>query len=294
MSILSNFQYHAPKTKAEVLALLAEIGKKSKILAGGTDLIIMLKEKMIETENLINIADVKELSGIKFTENGVEIGACTKIAEIENSKELTAKGYNALVHAAGELGSYQVRSMATLGGNISHSSPAGETPTPLAALNASVVIESVRGERVVKAEDFILGNRKNVLEKDEMLTKFIIPAPATNSAATYGYIGLRNAMEIDAVNMAVNIELEADKKTIKSVKLVMGSVSPKPIVSEAVPALLVGKELNDELIKSVGEAAMGEAKPISDIRASAEYRKDVVGALARRLTKEAYDLAMEV
>lgn len=292
MNILSKFQYHAPETKAEVLGLLAEIGDKSKMLAGGTDLIIMLKEKMIETENIINIGDVKELSGIKFTDEGVEIGACTKIAEIENSKEL-AVDYNALVYAAGELGSYQVRTMATLGGNISHSSPAGETPTPLAALNASVVIESKRGERVVKAEDFILGNRKNVLEKDEMVTKFIIPAPVKNSATVYGYIGLRNSMEIDAVNMAVNIELEEDKKSVKSVKLVMGSVSPKPIVSEAVPALIVGKELNDELIEEVGEAAMGEAKPISDVRASAEYRKDVVGALARRLTKEAYNLAME-
>lgn len=293
MNILSNFQYHAPKTKAEVLDLLTDIGDKSKMLAGGTDLIIMLKEKMIETENVINIGDVEELAGIKFTDDGVEIGACTKIADIENSKEL-AKDYYALVHAASELGSYQVRTMATLGGNISHSSPAGETPTPLAALNASVVIESNRGERVVKAEDFILGNRKNVLEKDEILTKFIIPKPAANSAAVYGYIGLRNAMEIDAVNMAVNMELEADKKTIKSVKLVMGSVSPRPIVSEAVPALILGKELTEELIEKVGEAAMGEAKPISDIRASAEYRKDVVGALARRLTKEAYDLAMEV
>ncbi|WAW14581.1 FAD binding domain-containing protein [Peptostreptococcus equinus] len=292
MNILSNFQYHAPKTKAEVLDLLADIGDKSKMLAGGTDLVIMLKEKMIQTENVINIADVKELSGIKFTDNGVEIGACTTISEIENSKELVEK-YGALVYAASQLGSYQVRTMATIGGNISHSSPCGETPAPLSALNATVVIESKRGERTVKPEDFILGNRQNILEKDEMVTKFIIPEPVAHSAATYGNIGLRNAMEIDAVNMAVNIELEDDKKTIKSAKLIMGSVAPKPIVSEGVPSLLVGKELNDELIEKVGEAAMSEATPISDVRASAEYRKDVVGALARRLTKEAYNKAME-
>ncbi|MDD6919792.1 MAG: xanthine dehydrogenase family protein subunit M [Eubacteriales bacterium] len=292
MNILSNFQYHAPKTKKEVLELLADIGDKSKMLAGGTDLIIMLKEKMITTENLINIGDVEELAGIKFVDGGVEIGACTKIADIEDSKELV-KDYNALVFAAGQLGSYQVRTMATLGGNISHSSPAAETPTPLAAMNAMVVIEGKNGERTVKAEEFILGNRKNVLESDEMVTKFFIPAPAPHSASVYGHIGLRNAMEIDAVNMAVNVELEDDKKTIKTVKLVMGSVSPKPIVSEAVPALINGKVLDEALIEAVGEAAMSEAKPISDVRASAEYRKDVVGALARRLTKEAYELAME-
>lgn len=292
MNILSNFQYHAPKTKAEVLALLADIGDKSKMLAGGTDLIIMLKEKMITTENMINIGDVSELAGVTFTKDGVEIGACTKIADIENSKEL-AKDYGALVFAAGQLGSYQVRTMATIGGNISHSSPAGETPAPLSAMNAMVVIESKKGERQVKAEDFILGNRQNVLESDEMVTKIIIPAPAANSGCKYGHIGLRNAMEIDAVNMAVNIELEADKKTIKNVKLVMGSVSPRPLVSEAAAGVLVGKELTDDVIAAIGEAAMAEAKPISDVRASAEYRKDVVGALARRLTKEAYDEARE-
>ncbi|MEG0919309.1 MAG: xanthine dehydrogenase family protein subunit M [Anaerovoracaceae bacterium] len=292
MNILSNFQYHAPKTKAEVLDLLADIGDKSKMLAGGTDLVIMLKEKMISTENIINIGDVKELAGVTFTKEGVEIGSCTKIADIENSTELE-KDYKALVFAAAQLGSFQVRTMATLGGNVAHSSPAGETPTPLAAMNAKVVIEGKKGERSVKVEDFILGNRKNVLESDEMVTKFVIPAPAAHSASVYGHIGLRNAMEIDAVNMAVNIELEADKKTIKTVKLVMGSVSPRPLVSEAVPATIEGKVLDDALIEAVGEAAMGEAKPISDVRASAEYRKDVVGALARRLTKEAYELAME-
>lgn len=292
MNILSNFQYHAPKSKSEVLDLLADIGGKAKMLAGGTDLIIMLKEKMIATENIINIGDVEELAGVEFTKDGVEIGACTKIADIENSTEL-AKDYGALVKAAGELGSYQVRTMATVGGNISHSSPAGETPTPLAAMDAKVVIESKKGQREIEVENFITGNRQNVLESDEMVTKFVIPAPAANSGCTYGHIGLRNAMEIDAVNMAVKVELEADKKTIKRVKLVMGSVSPRPLVSEAVPALLVGKVLNEELINEVGEAAMGEAKPISDVRASAEYRKDVVGALARRLTKEAYELAME-
>ena len=291
MNILSNFQYHEPKTKQDVLELIADIGDKAKMLAGGTDLIIMLKEKMITTENIINIGDVEELAGVTFTDAGVEIGACTKISDIEESKELN--DYSALVRAAGELGSYQVRTMATVGGNVSHSSPAGETPTPLAALNASMVLESKKGERAVKVEDFILGNRKNVLESDEMVTKFVIPAPAAHSACKYGHIGLRNAMEIDAVNMAVNIELAADKKTVKGVKLVMGSVSPRPLVSEAVPALLVGKVLSEEIIEAVGEAAMGEAKPISDVRASAEYRKDVVGALARRLTKEAYEAAME-
>lgn len=292
MNILCNYEYHAPKTKAEVLDLIADIGDKAKILAGGTDLVIMLKEKMIAPEHVINVAEIEELSGINFTSDGVEIGACTKISDIGASKELD-KEYHALCYAADQLGSYQVRTMATIGGNIAHSLPAGETHTPLAALNAEVVIESKKGERRVKLEDFILGNRKNVMESDEMITKVFIPKPAPHSRTEYGHIGLRRAMEIDCANMTVNITLEDDKKTIKDVKMVMGSVAPKPLVSEKAPQILIGKALDEELIQKVGEAAQSEAKPISDIRASAEYRRDVIGALARRLTKEAYDLAME-
>lgn len=292
MNILCNYEYHAPKTKAEVLDLLADIGDKAKILAGGTDLVIMLKEKMIAPEHVINVAEIEELAGINFTADGVEIGAGTKISDIGASKELD-KEYHALCYAADQLGSYQVRTMATIGGNIAHSLPAGETHTPLAALNAEVVIESKKGERRVKLEDFILGNRKNVMESDEMITKVFIPKPAPHSRSEYGHIGLRRAMEIDCANMTVNITLEEDKKTIKDVKMVMGSVAPKPLVSEKAPQILIGKALDEELIQKVGEAAQSEAKPISDIRASAEYRRDVIGALARRLTKEAYDLAME-
>ena len=292
MNILCNYEYHAPKTKAEVLDLLADIGDKAKILAGGTDLVIMLKEKMIAPEHVINVAEIEELAGINFTADGVEIGAGTKISDIGASKELD-KEYHALCYAADQLGSYQVRTMATIGGNIAHSLPAGETHTPLAALNAEVVIESKKGERRVKLEDFILGNRKNVMESDEMITKVFIPKPAPHSRSEYGHIGLRRAMEIDCANMTVNITLEDDKKTIKDVKMVMGSVAPKPLVSEKAPQILIGKALDEELIQKVGEAAQSEAKPISDIRASAEYRRDVIGALARRLTKEAYDLAME-
>ena len=293
MNILCNYEYHAPETKAEVLELLNKVGGNAKILAGGTDLVIMLKEKMIAPEHVINVSEIEELAGIEFTADGVEIGACTKIADIGASKELD-KDYHALCFAADQIGSYQVRTMATIGGNVAHSLPAGETHTPLAVLDAEVVIESVDGERRVKLEDFILGNRMNVLAENEMITKIFLPAQPAHSRAEYGHIGLRKAMEIDCAIMSVRITLEDDKKTIKDVKMAMGSVAPKPLISEKAPEILVGKELTDELIEEVSEAAMSEAKPISDIRASAEYRRDVIGALAKRLVKDAYDAAREV
>lgn len=275
------------------MELVKSLGDTAKVLAGGTDLIIMMKEKMIKPEAIIDISDVDELKGIVCKKGqGAEIGACTTISEIEFSQELSKK-YGALTYAAGELGSHQVRVMATLGGNCCHSSPAAETPTPLSALGARVVLSSLEAERELAVEDFILGNRKNALQPGEIVSKFILPEPAQKSACRYGYIGLRNAMEIDAVNMAVNITLENDGTKIKDAKLVMGSVSPRPLVSELIPGLLKGQSLTEELIEKAGEAAQSEAKPISDVRASAEYRRDVVGALARRLVKEAYEAAKE-
>lgn len=292
MNILCNYEYHAPKTKAEVLELLNKVGGNAKILAGGTDLVIMLKEKMIAPEHVINVSEIDELIGIDFTADGVEIGACTKISDIGASKELD-KDYHALCFAGDQIGSYQVRTMATLGGNVAHSLPAGETHTTLAVLDAEVVIESVDGERRVKIEDFITGNRQNVLAENEMITKIFLPAQPAHSRAEYGHIGLRKAMEIDCAIMSVRITLEDDKKTIKDVKLAMGSVAPRPLISEKAPEILIGKELTDELIEEVAAAAMSEAKPISDMRASAEYRRDVIGALAKRLVKDAYEGAKE-
>jgi len=216
LNILHEFEYFKPKSKEEAMELGKKLGSKAKFLAGGTDLLIMMKEKMIKPDAIIDISDLEELKGIKCEEGkGAEICACTKIADIESSKELKKK-YPALTYAASQLGSNQVRVMATLGGNSCHSSPAAETPAPLSALGAKVVVAGLDGEREMSMEDFIHGNRKNDLKEGEILYKFVLPEPAKHSACRYGHIGLRNAMEIDCANMAANIELEDDKETIKN------------------------------------------------------------------------------
>lgn len=291
---LNHFEYFTPKTTAETLELVGRLGSKAKILAGGTDLMVVMKAKAIQPENLIDINGVEEFKGISYEPGkGAVIGTNVKMSEIQFS-DLMKEKYPALAYATGEVGSSQVRNMASIGGNTCNASPAAETPTPLVAIGAKAVISSTAGDREVPVEDFILGVRKLDLKENEMLTKFILPEPKPNSACRYAYMGRRDAMEIDSVNMAVNIELENDKKTVKNIKLVMGSVYPRPLVSKEVPALLIGQELNDEMIEKAAEAAQGEAKPIDDIRASAEYRREIVKVLARRLLKQAYAAAKEV
>ncbi|HZK01365.1 MAG TPA: xanthine dehydrogenase family protein subunit M [Anaerovoracaceae bacterium] len=293
MNILCDFEYHAPKTKAEALDLVASLGDKAKILAGGTDLVIQLKEDLIQTENIIDMKDVDELKGIKVeAKNGAEIGAMTTIETIEYSKELQAK-YPSLTLAASTIGSNQVRVMGTIGGNCCNASPCADTVSPLCAMGGKVIITSKNGEREMAVEDFILGNRSIALETGEMVTKFVLPEPEAKSACSYDTAGLRDAMEIDLANLAAKIVMDEDGETIKDIKVVMGSVYFKPLVSDTIPGILKGKKLTDDLLVQAGQLAKEQAKPISDVRASAEYRSEVIDTLARRVIKSAYEAAKE-
>ncbi|MDD4238572.1 MAG: xanthine dehydrogenase family protein subunit M [Desulfotomaculaceae bacterium] len=290
----NNFEYLDPKTPGEAFEMASRLGSKARIIAGGTDLIVLMKDKIISPEYLIDINDIEEFKGINYEPGkGMVIGATTKIAEVEYS-EIVIEKYPALAHAAGELGSPQVRYMSTIGGNTCNASPSGETPTPLVALGAKVVLSSAAGDREVPLENFITGVRSIDLKEGEILAKFVLPEPSPKSVSRYAYMGARDAMEIDCVNMAVNFELEDDKQTVKNVKFVMGSVFVRPLVSKAVPALLIGQKFSDELVEKAAEAAQGEARPITDVRASEEYRHEIVGVLARRLLKEAFAAAREV
>lgn len=291
---LNKFDYLVPQTPAEAYEMTSRLGDKAKILAGGTDLLVVMKAKAISPEYLIDINGITDFKGISYQEGqGAVIGATTKLSEIQYSTDIQAK-YPALAYAAGEVGSAQVRNMASLGGNSCNASPAAETPPPLIALGAKVVVSKQDGERELLLEEFIQDVRKIDLTAGEILTKFIIPEPAPRSACRYAYMGRRDAMEIDSVNMAVNLELAADGETIAQVKLVMGSVYPRPLVSKEVPAILTGQKLSDELVEQAAIAAQSESKPIDDIRASAEYRREIVKVLARRLIKETYAAAKEV
>ncbi len=254
----NEFEYLAPKTPAEAFELVGRLGSKARILAGGTDLVVLMKDKLISPEYVIDIKNIEEFKGIKYEPGkGMVIGATTKISEVQNS-EIVKEKYPALAYAASQLGGNQVRHMATIGGNSCNASPSGETPTPLVALGAKAVLSSAAGEREMPLEDFITGVRRIELTEGEILTRFILPEPSPKSVSRYAYAGARDAMEIDCVNMAVNFELEDDKETVKNVRLVMGSVFIRPLVSEAVPALLIGQKFSDELVEKAAAAAQGE------------------------------------
>ncbi|MGP1442173.1 MAG: FAD binding domain-containing protein [Anaerovoracaceae bacterium] len=283
MNILTPFEYFAPETLDEALELLAT-KENAKVIAGGTDLVIQLKEKMIHPANVIDVTRIPELNEFKVDGNGAVLGACTTDAFCEFSEELQAK-YPAFSYAAGEIGGPQVREMGTIGGNLANSGPSAETPASLICYDAEMVLVKKGAERKIPVKDFITGNRKNVLEDGELIKTIILPEPAKNTFVKYAYVGLRSSMEIDVANMCIRVDMDGD--VIKDAMCVMGSVAIKPLISEAVPAAIIGKKITDEaMIEAAGKAAQSEVHPISDVRASAEYRVDVIGALARRILRE--------
>ena len=288
---LPNFEYIAPDTIDELAGALTRFGERARILAGGTDLIILLRERLVRAECLIDIGRLPSLRGIakaagKGPAKGITIGAATRIRDLERSTVIRDR-YHALYQSAGQLGSPQIRDMATIGGNSCTASPAAETPPSLIALGATVSLVSVRGRRELPLEEFILGTRKTALTSDEFLESFHLPEPWPRSASRYAYAGLRDAMEIDIANVAVNIGLGADGKTIEQVRIAMGAVGPVQLRAKRAEALLTGRAPDAAAFNEAAEACSAEAKPIDDMRASAAYRIEVLKPLVRRTLAEA-------
>jgi carbon-monoxide dehydrogenase medium subunit len=285
--VLPQFEYHAPRTTEELSSLLSQYRGKARILCGGTDLIVAMKDKVAKPDCVINISDLAALCGIRHEEGkGVVIGAATKLDEIEHSTLIREK-YHALYQGASVVGSPQVRAMGTLGGNSCTASPAADTPPALIALGARVNLVSRKGTRQMALEEFIRGNRETALGEDEFLESFVLEEPWPNSASRYSIMGLRGAMEIDMVNVAVNLALDPGSGKVKEVRIVLGAVAPAPLRARQAESLLKGNLPEDALLDRVSDTCASESKPIDDFRATAAYRREIVKVLSKRTLKEA-------
>ena len=276
------FEYERPASLREFESLWAAKAQEAKILAGGTDLFVLIKERLIAPKILIDISNLAELQGISWDEQkGLTIMAGTRIAQIERS-ELVKEHAPALAFAASKLGSNQVRWMATMAGNACHASPAAETPPVLLAHDAELVIAKQGGERTLPISEFFLAYRKTALEPGEYLKAFRLPPLPARSAVAYQLKGLRRAMEIDMLNLGAYLELEEDGITVRDVRLAMGSVGPTTFRAKATEQKLKGMEIGDAFFAAARTGVTQEATPIDDVRASAEYRNRVIQVLTGR------------
>lgn len=280
-------EYHRPETLAAALALLRDL-PGARPLAGGTDLLVSAREKGSSCATLIDLKAIPELTGISAAGGGLRLGTLTTAHEIAVSPEV-ASYLPPLAEAAGQLGSYQLRHRATVGGNLCNASPAAETACPLLVADAAVTLASAGGTRDVLLAEFLLGPGRTALGRGEIMVGLTCPRPALPRASYVGaYVkhGPRKAMDIAIVNVAVWIGL-ADGR-VADARIALGSVAPKPFRVPEAEAVLVGQSPGEAPARQAGRAARGAATPITDPRASAWYRSEMVEELVSRAIMTAF------
>lgn len=263
-----------PKTLQEVLPCLNENNGKKQIIAGGTDLVVKIRDKQILPDTVIDISEVEELAGIYEKSGFLTIGSTTTLTEIAEN-EIVKKHYPLLAQAAASVGAVQIRNRATVGGNVSNASPAADTVPALIALGAIATVVSTEQERKVPLEELYVGVGKTVFGSNELLKSLNIPEPAENSAGVFFKLGKRKAQAISIVNGAVQIGVDDNKCKFTNVRIAIGSVAPTVLRLKEAEESLLGKRINRENIETAAEVVKNNVNPITDIRATAEYRREM-------------------
>jgi carbon-monoxide dehydrogenase medium subunit len=246
-----------------------------------------MKEKIISPEFLIDVCDLQELSQIKEENGVISIGAGTTIADIVSSEIIKEKS-PILATAARQIGNPLLRNRATIGGNLADASPAADTAPPLLTLEALLYLESKSGgQRDVPLDKFFTGPNKTVMKANEVITKICFKDPDYPLNGSYIKLGLRQAMAISVVSVAVMLDVKAG--VCRKARVALGSVAPKPVRAYGVEEALEGRELNPDIIEKSVNAINKDISPISDIRASAEYRQYTASVLLKRAILEARD-----
>jgi CO/xanthine dehydrogenase FAD-binding subunit len=273
-----------PSTIKDALQALSRPGTVP--LAGATDLIPALRKGEIKPRLLVNLKQLPDASGIRRTRAGIRIGALTPLADLLESK-LIAKDCPLLVEVARDFGSPQIRSLATVGGNLCNAAPSADLALPLLVLDARVQVRGARGPRALDLCDFFRGVNKTILRRGEILTAILIPRPRVRTGAAHAKLGVRQAMDLAFAAVAAGLRLRADGRTCAQARVALGAVAPIPMRARKAEALLEGQPVTAALIRTAAAAAAAEARPVTDLRASAEYRRDMTATLAGRVLQQA-------
>ena len=267
--------YLTPTSLAEALDMLNQSRGQARIVAGATDLILELERGVrVGVRSLIDITRLPGLAHIRLDERGwVHLGALVTHNQVAGSTLIQERA-SALARACWEVGAPQIRNRATVAGNVITASPANDSITPLMALGAQVVLRSSRGERTLALDSFYLGVRKTAMADDEMLTEIVLPAPPPGARSAFVKLALRRAQAISVVNVAVLLDFDGD--VVARAAVTLGSVAPTIIHAPSAESYLAGKELSEQVLSEAGSLAANEARPIDDLRGSAEYRREMV------------------
>lgn len=288
---LPSVEFHRTQSLAEASALLERYGSRCRVLAGGTDLLVDLKAKRLTTDHLISISRIESLKEIAAENDSLRIGALTTISQLGES-ELVRERFPALLDATRVMAVQQVRNLATVGGNIASAVPCADLPPILTALRGSVALWSNGSERLVPLDEFFVGARQTVIRDTEILSGVIIPFSNNRFGAAYARFGLREGNAIAVAAVAAGIQLSA-AGTIEDTGIILSAVSPKPKIATEASNLLRGEQPSDSLFAKAAEKAVAAADPISDVRGSAAFRRELVSVLTQRALSKALQRAEE-
>jgi len=287
--VIHDFTYLKPGTLQEALSMLSDHKDECKIICGGQSLLIVMRQGLLVTDYLIDIKGLKELSYITYDEKeGFKIGATTTHRMIETSG-LIKQRFPVLIAVEKRLASIQVRNWGTVGGNLAHGDSSGDLAPTLIALGARIKLASSKGSRVVPLEEFYTGLFETALGKDELVVEVQVPPARPGRATAYEKFNLiRNDQAIVGVAAAVTLEKGG---ACKEARVVLSNAGVTPIRAKSAEMVLIGKKLADALLLKAGEAAAGDADPVSDIHASEEYRRHLIKVLTKRIVRQAWEQA---
>ncbi len=284
------FDYEAPSTLTEALSILKQRGDDAKVMAGGQSLIPLLKLRFAQPQLIVDIARIPGLADIKRDDGHVRIGALARHVDIERSREL-AKLLPLMVEAVHWIADPLVRNRGTLVGSVCHADPSGDWGSIMLALNAELVAQSNKGERVIPIDGFFQGPFTTTLRPDEIVTAIRIPVPSGSAGGSYHKLERRVG---DFATVAVSVQVELDGRKVKKAGIGLTSVGATNLKAKQAEQALIGHELNDQVIAEAAKLAADAAEPKDDIRGSAAYKKDVVRVFVQRGLKAALARAQEV
>ncbi len=281
------FEYYRPTSVAEAVSLLREKGEGGKILAGGTDLIPQMKERGRHPKYIVSLSLVNELRGISEDGGGLKIGAGTLMAHVADN-HVVKERFNVLAQGAELIGSFQTMNLATVGGNVCNAAPSADAVPAFIVMDAEVTITGPDGSRTMPLWQVFEGPGRTALKSDEILTSVSIPTPASRSAGIYIRHCPRKELDIAIAGVGSYIGLD-DNGSINHARVCLCAVAPVPLRATKTEEFLVGKKPSEEVYEQAGQIAAEEARPITDMRGSAEFRRVLVKVLTIRTLNQAVD-----
>jgi CO/xanthine dehydrogenase FAD-binding subunit len=287
----TRFDYYAPDSVENACKLLVELGDGAYVMAGGTDLLVKIHRGVLKPKAIVDIKKIEGIDGIAYEKGkGLTIGATARLTDVGEHPDIKAI-YPAISKAALCTANTQIRNMGTVTGNLCNAAPSADNAPALMTMGAVATLKGLDGEREVSLWDFFKGPGMTVIKKGEILTSIFVPDPPKGAGSSYQYLSARGKVDIAAVCAGATVIMNGD--VCKDARIVLGAVAPVPMRAKEAEKVVIGKRLSTELLETLGLAASQEARPITDMRATAEYRKVLVAVLSARAIEEAVKYALK-